>query len=251
MKRHLSSLATLLLLASLARGAVPFDWTADVDRPAAVPIPILRGETVDLSCSLVRQGRPFDPAAESATLYWQTNGMGSAWWTAPATVASNRLSATFTPAMDPGAPVASAFIGTAGGDGRAYRALAMLRFLHAPGAAPNELPLPVKILDFATIAITNAPWPDASAFIPSDGGTFGGSYRYTGGQISFGVNSGLTDSEGELLVAPADRVLLGDWLLVGGELEAQSLRTPALYLWDIDEQRYRQIILSSGHLYIQ
>lgn len=251
MKRQRTIPLLLGLAAAAATAAVPLEWIADVERPSPAPLPVMRGETVDLHAVLVRRGRPFDPAADSATFYWQTNGMGDAWWSAPAAVSSNVLSATFTPAMDPGAPLVSAFIGTAGEDGRAYRALATLRILHAPGAVPNELPLPVKILDFATISVTNAPWPDASAFIPSDGGTFGGSYTYTGGQISFGVNSGLTDSDGDLLVAPADRVLLGDWLLVGGELEAQSLRTPALYLWDTDEQRYRELYLSNGHLYIR
>lgn len=151
-------LLAALLLPLCAVAAVPFDWVADVDRPAPVPVPVLRGETVDLRAALVRGGRPFDPAADSATIYWQTNGMGDAWWSAPAAVSSNVLSATFTPAMDPGAALVTAFIGTTGEDGRSYRAWATLRILHAPGAVPNELPLPVPSIDFATVAWTNAPW---------------------------------------------------------------------------------------------
>lgn len=157
MKRPCPLLAALLL-PICASAAVPFDWVADVDRPAPVPVPVLRGETVDLRAALVRRGRPFDPAADSATIYWQTNGMGDAWWSAPASVSSNVLSATFTPAMDPGATLVSAFIGTTGEDGRSYRAWATLRILHAPGAVPNELPLPARAIDFATVAVTNAPW---------------------------------------------------------------------------------------------
>lgn len=157
MKPHCTALAALLL-PLCASAAVPFDWVADVDRPAPVPVPVLRGETVDLRAALVRRGRPFDPAAESAMIYWQTNGMGDAWWSAPADISSNVLSATWTPAMDPGAALVTAFIGTTGEDGRSYRAWATLRILHAPGAVPNELPLPVRAIDFATVAWTNAPW---------------------------------------------------------------------------------------------
>ena len=251
MKRQRTLPLLLGLAAAAATAAVPLEWIADVERPSPAPLPVMRGETVDLRAILVRRGRPFDPAADSATFFWQTNGMGDAWWSAPAAVSSNLLSATFSPAMDPGAPLVSAFIGTTGADGRAYRALATLRILHAPGAVPNELPLPVKVLDFAQVAVTNAPWPDASAFIPNTGGTFGGFYQYTGGQIGFGANSGLVDAHGDLLLAPSDRVLLGDWLLVGGTLEAQSVRSPAFHLWDADEQRYRLLYLSNGHIHIQ
>ena len=162
MKRHLSTLP-FLLLPLCASAAVPRDWIADVSRPSVAPLAVKRGETAALRCTLVRDGKPWNPAAVSATLLWQTNGMGEVWWSEPASVASNVLSATWTPAMDPGASPVSLFIGAADADGEiVYAAEAILRILHAPGAVPSELPLPVRALDFAMITVTNAPWTLAS-----------------------------------------------------------------------------------------
>ncbi|MBR1608002.1 MAG: hypothetical protein IJ678_00125 [Kiritimatiellae bacterium] len=141
-----------------AIAAVPLEWTADVDRPAPATLAVMRGETVRLCAALARHGAPWNPAATSATLYWQTNGMDSAWWSAPAAVSSNVVSAVFTPEMDPGAPLVSAFLAARDADGALYRASANLRFIHAPGATPNEIPLPARSIDFATVAVTNAPW---------------------------------------------------------------------------------------------
>ncbi|MBR1837098.1 MAG: hypothetical protein IJ783_07395, partial [Kiritimatiellae bacterium] len=89
-----------------------------------------------------------------------TNGMGEAWWNAPATVTSNVVSALFTPEMDPGAPVAAAYFGirSGGGRGTVYRAFATLRFAGSPGAVPNALPAPQRVLDLAGVAVTNTPF---------------------------------------------------------------------------------------------
>ncbi|MBQ9727630.1 MAG: hypothetical protein IJV65_09025 [Kiritimatiellae bacterium] len=176
-----------LLPAICAHAAVPLDWRADVDKPSVAPLAVMRGETAHLRCDVFRRGAPYDLAAASATLYWQTNGMGALWWSAPATVASNVLSATWTPDMDPGASPVALFIGATDADGSVYRAAASLRILHAPGAVPSELPLPVPSLDFATISVTNAPWAlaadlpraisnivDAAPYLPLTGGTVTG-----------------------------------------------------------------------------
>ena len=155
--------ALLILAAIAARAAVPVEWTADIDHPAPAQFAVMRGEAVRLRASLVRGGAPYDPAAESAALYYQTNGMGGTWWSAPATVSSNVLTADFTAAMDPGAPSVTAFLAATDADGSIYRAFATLRFLHAPGATPNAIDLPVQRIDFAEVAVTNAPWT-----LPSD-----------------------------------------------------------------------------------
>lgn len=157
--KHLRALLAAMLLSLCAHAAVPLDWIADVSKPSVAPLACRRGETAALRCKLVRDGRPFDPAAVSASIYWQTNGMGDLWWSAPATVASNVLSAVWTPDMDPGASPVSLFIGAVDASGdRIYSPAASLRILHAPGAVPNELPLPARAIDFATVAVTNAPW---------------------------------------------------------------------------------------------
>lgn len=163
MKAKILLFALCIFSLSVASAAVPRDWVADVSKPSVVPLSWHRGETAALRCKLVRDGRPFDPAAVSAAIYWQTNGMGDLWWSAPATIASNVLSATWTPDMDPGASPISLFIGAADASGdRIYSPAASLRILHAPGAVPNELPLPARAIDFATVSVTNAPWALAS-----------------------------------------------------------------------------------------
>ena len=155
----LAPCALLVALALVARAAVPLEWTADVDRPAPAQFAVMRGETVALRAALVRRGAPYDLAnAADAAIYWQTNGMGGAWWSADATIASNTIAATFTPAMDPGAPTVNVFLSARDADGAIYRAQAMLRFLHAPGATPNKIDLPARAIDFATVEVSNAPW---------------------------------------------------------------------------------------------
>lgn len=154
---HILPLLSALVLC--ARAAVPLEWTADVERPAPAQVAVMRGETVALRAALVRRGAPYDLAnAGDAAIYWQTNGMGSAWWSADATIASNTIAATFTPAMDPGAPTVNAFLSARDADGAIYRAQAALRFIHAPGAVPNEIDLPARAIDFATVEVSNAPW---------------------------------------------------------------------------------------------
>lgn len=153
--------ACLPALALVARAAVPLEWTADIERPAPAQFAVMRGETVSLCAALVRRGAPYDLAdAANAAIYWQTNGMGGAWWSTDATIASNTIAATFTPAMDPGAPTANVFLSARDADGAIYRAQAMLRFIHAPGATPNEIDLPARAIDFATVEVSNAPWID-------------------------------------------------------------------------------------------
>ena len=154
--------ALLAALALAASAAVPHEWAVDLARPPTVEdVPVFRGETIDLSCAVLSGGRPYDLSGYSATLHWQTNGMPEeTWWSAPASATGNVLRATWHPAMDPGVSPVSAFIGAR--DPRtgalAYRAIMRLRILPAPGATPNELPIPPRRIDFASVEIVNAPW---------------------------------------------------------------------------------------------
>ena len=105
MEKIKTTLAALAALALAAPAAVPFRWEADSSRPAAAQVPAYRGETIELSARLADSGAPvaLSPAA-SAAFYWQTNGMGSAWWTGPASATpAGVVSAVWTPAMDSGA----------------------------------------------------------------------------------------------------------------------------------------------------
>jgi len=140
MKPHYKPLATALTatlqLAILA--AVPLAWDVRPGQPAPVTFDRYHGETIDFSATFRGFGElPFAPGAD-IRLWFQTNGMGSAWWSVPATVQSNVLSATWSPALDPGADRVSLFFGA---PSNAYAA-AVLRLRHSPGFAPGAMPDP-------------------------------------------------------------------------------------------------------------
>jgi hypothetical protein len=160
-----------LALCAATFAAVPVEWTADIDQPAARPIAVGLGETIRLVARLVRRGAPYDPGLADAALYLQTNGMGRTWLAVPASATSNELSALYTPAMMGGAPVVSAFLGGRDADGGVYRAFALLRTYHAPGALPGAMPPEAPAdLDFSAFTVTNAPWttPEAVAAAIAD-----------------------------------------------------------------------------------
>ena len=137
MKPHYKPLATTLAatlqLAALA--AVPLAWDVRPGQPAPVTFDRYHGETIDFSATFRGFGElPFAPGAD-IRLWYQTNGMGSAWWSVPATIQSNVLSATWSPALDPGADRVSLFFGA---PSNAYAA-AVLRLRHSPGFAPGTV----------------------------------------------------------------------------------------------------------------
>ena len=152
-------LSSLLPLPSSLLSAVPLRWTVETSRVQPATFDEFAGSTYDLEATLQSYGRPLEVVGEPR-LYWQTNGMASAWWSAPATVSGNVLRATWTPACDVGAKAYNCFIGITG---TVYNAAFQLRLRPSPGAVPNALPLPQKVIDFATVTVLNPPWPTGSA----------------------------------------------------------------------------------------
>ena len=146
-------------LLAILIAAVPLKWTVETTKVQPAQFEVVHGESIALEAALQSGGKPLDLTGQTAHLYWQTNGMGSAWWTASATVNSNRLSAVFLPEMDPGASAVTGFIGV---PGEIYRAAFQLRFRHGPGAVPNEIELPPRVIDFARVTVTNEPWATPS-----------------------------------------------------------------------------------------
>ena len=131
-----TALAATLQLAALA--AVPLSWDVRPGQPAPVTFDRYHGETIDFSATFRGFGAlPFAPGTD-IRLWFQTNGMGSAWWSVPATIQSNVLSATWSPVLDPGADRVSLFFGA---PSNAY-ASAVLRLRHSPGFAPGTMPDP-------------------------------------------------------------------------------------------------------------
>ena len=159
MSKHIYTILTAALTATCAHAAVPLRWTVETSRVQHVTFEAYHGETLSLEATLQSYGKPVADDLQDVRLYWQTNGMGSAYWSAPASASGNVLRATWTPAMDTGANAVYGFIGVAG---EIYRASFQLRMRSSPGAAPNELELPRKHIDFAEVEVKNAPWASAT-----------------------------------------------------------------------------------------
>ena len=140
--------------------SVPLAWQVTPRNPAPVAFDRHHGETLEFRCVFSGFGElPFGQAAD-IRLWYQTNGMSAAWWSVPASVSSNVLSATFPPQADPGADRLSLFFGA---PSNAY-ASAVLRLRHSPGFAPNILPPPEQ----ATIEETDpvfAAWLAATELV--------------------------------------------------------------------------------------
>lgn len=147
MKHTLPILALFTLHSSLFTlpAAVPLRWTVETSRAQVAQFETYRGETLDLEATMKSYGSPLATPAQPS-LYWQTNGMGAAWWTAPATASGNVLRATWTPTNDCGAAAYNCFIG---GPDATYRAAFRLRMLPSPGYTPNHLKLPTVTYDAA------------------------------------------------------------------------------------------------------
>ena len=151
----MASLALLALLAPAANAAVPLRWTVETSRVQPAAFEAYQGETLTFEAALQSYGKTISNDLQGARIYWQTNGMGSAYWSASASAEGHVLRATWTPAMDVGARAYNCFIGS---PSNSYRAAFQLRLRPSPGATPNALPLPTPVIDFATVEVANAPW---------------------------------------------------------------------------------------------
>ena len=170
MNRKHVHLAVVGLLSAVmcctALAAVPVRWTAETSRVQPIALDAWRGDTLALECTLKSYGQPVTLGAATASLLWQTNGMGATWWQTNATVtADGVIRATWSPSMDPGAPAVAFFLPVQTGDGASYRAAGTLRFRPSPGAGSQiaELPQPGGTLDFGEFNLVNAPWATLEA----------------------------------------------------------------------------------------
>lgn len=134
---------------------VPIHWTVETSTVQPVQISAYRGETLELSATMLSYGKPYDGTYDSIALYWQTNGMGSAYWSAPASCISNTVAAVWSPTNDVGAATYHCFVGEPGGN---YRIAFQLRLLDSPGSVPNALELPTAMLDFDAVNVVHAPY---------------------------------------------------------------------------------------------
>lgn len=146
-KRHFILFA-LAFAAALSGVAKTFDVDISSGRPAASNEAYYHGETIEFRAV---RGRSVVTNVEYSCVYYQTNGMDSAWWHTDGLV--------FHPTNDVGAASYRFFLEGRDDLGRDWHANGLLRLLPSPGFTPNEIPAPVHCIDFANIEVANAPWP--------------------------------------------------------------------------------------------
>ena len=148
------------LLAACSVSAKTFQWRITGNETTAGQFAAYHGETVafDLSFS----GAASNCTASSARIFYQTNGMGGAYWPTDGLV--------FAPSNDCGAAAYRFFVRATDDLGVNYTANGILRMLDSPGFVPNALPLPVATIDFARVSVSNAPWatPDMIDYTPGN-----------------------------------------------------------------------------------
>ena len=165
----MKKLFAIALLASFTTLAAPLQWTCDWPEAKSQTFSLYQGETATFEPTFRVNGRTVTNATIEAVWY-QTNGMGNAWWKLDG--------ATFAPSNDVGAAAYRFFVearvqesGVSSQESALtpdpsaltpilYRANGALRMLPSPGFTPNAIEPPIVALDFSTIEVANAPYYD-------------------------------------------------------------------------------------------
>ena len=144
-------ISAAMALQGVCKGGVPLEWTRRPDSTTPANFTAHQGETLEFCCTFRGFGKlPFGDGGD-VRLYFQTNGMGEAWWSAPATVSSNEVRAVWGPEMDVGASRWVFFFGTPG----VVYSSAIVRLVPSPGFAPGTLPPPAVFTDAVAAVVTN------------------------------------------------------------------------------------------------
>ena len=148
MKTCLMGIATAL---QTALGGVPIEWARRPDSTVPANFTAHHGETLEFRCEFRGFGElPFGDGSD-VRLYFQTNGMGEAWWSVPAAVSSNTVSAAWSPEMDSGADRWTYFFGRPG----VVYASVIVRLVKSPGFMPGILPPPAMFEETVAAIVTN------------------------------------------------------------------------------------------------
>ena len=79
-------MSAAMALQGVCNGGVPLEWTRRPDSTTPANFTAHQGETLEFRCTFRGFGElPFGDGGD-VRLYFQTNGMGEAWWSVPATV---------------------------------------------------------------------------------------------------------------------------------------------------------------------
>lgn len=156
----MKKLFAISLLASFTALAAPFKWVCDWPEAKSQTFSLYQGETATFEPTF-RVNAQLVTNATIAAVWYQTNGMGNAWWKLDGN--------TFAPSNDVGAAAYRFFVEAQApssqlqaSSSKLYRANGALRVLPSPGFTPNAIEPPVKTLDFAQITVLNPPWSDVS-----------------------------------------------------------------------------------------
>jgi hypothetical protein len=142
--------SALIIPIAVHAAPVAIRWTAETSRPAPVDIPVFHGETLHIEPAFASYGTPLALSNTTAALYWQTNGMATAWWSVPAEIVTGdpaRVRAIWSPTNDVGASRYTWFIATSSSNGASYRAYGTLMMRASPGATPAVLAAPSTLTD--------------------------------------------------------------------------------------------------------
>ena len=165
-------MSAAMALQGVCNGGVPLEWTRRPDSTTPANFTAHQGETLEFRCTFRGFGElPFGDGGD-VRLYFQTNGMGEAWWSVPATVSSNEVRAVWGPEMDVGASRWVFFFGTPG----VVYSSAIVRLVPSPGFAPGTLPPPAVFTDAVCAIVTNevvVGWEVTTNGIPAPGATIG------------------------------------------------------------------------------
>lgn len=158
-------LCALCVLCGLSLSAqVLLRWEVDTARSAPKILEVYQGETVNFEVSVKESGAvKVFPDTATAVFLWQTNNMGSAWWSLPASVSGSVVRATWSPSNDVGSASYTWYVAVIDSATVNYRVNGTLRIRDSPGFLPASLASPAifeqlkDALGFGAVTTTNTP----------------------------------------------------------------------------------------------
>jgi hypothetical protein len=144
---HLITACAIIGAFSSFAGPATHRWTVETSKPAATVCDAFQGETIYLEPTLLSYGSDASVSNSTLTLFWQTNGMASAWWSKPADAdhsVTGRIRAIFAPTNDIGAAQYTFFIQATDTNASNYRAYGLIRMRSSPGYRPSAAPAPAS-----------------------------------------------------------------------------------------------------------
>lgn len=139
-----------------------------IDTARALPIALnfRHGETVLISIALYNQGQPLKlNEGVAATLFYRTNDLAdNQWYKSDDSVEIDNegnftiVNLLWTGKLDNGADFYQYAIQLTDGTNHSYAIHGSIALENSPGFVPNEIALPIKLLDFSAVQVAKAPY---------------------------------------------------------------------------------------------